>query len=112
MEKIFYFLKFQDLFEFTFQYFFNKKRKQHSILTMIISFIINSLTLTILINEINVLLNHKYPNVNYAKMRHIFSPNFTFNSEELLFSIGMRDKYYNFINDPTIAKINFYFQLE
>ena len=105
MEKIFYFLRFQDLFEFTFQYFFNKKRKQHSILTMIISLIINSLTITIFINEIYILSNHKHPNVNYAKMRQTFSPNFTFNSEDLLFSIGMRDKYYNFINDPTIAKI-------
>ena len=105
MNSIVNILKFQDVFRITFKYFFNKKRIQHTIITVLISLGINSFVISLFILEIFDLIKHKSPRVNYAKIRQTISPNFTLNSDELIFSIGIRDKNYNFINDPSIAYI-------
>ena len=105
MNTIIKFLKFQDIFESTFRYFFNKKRTQHTILTVLLSFAINTFVIIVFIIELYELLEHTNPDVNYAKMRNTIAPNLTLNTKELLFSIGIRDKNYNFVNDPSIATI-------
>ena len=105
MNTIIKVLKFQDIFESTFRYFFNKKRTQHTILTVLLSFAINTFVIIVFIIELHELLEHTNPDVNYAKMRNTIAPNLTLNTKELLFSIGIRDKNYNFVNDPSIATI-------
>ena len=105
MKQIIKALKFQDIFNSTFYYFFNKKRKQHTALTIIISLGINILSISLFLTEISDLIKHKNPTVNYAKLRNTISPNLTLNTKELLFSIGVRDKNYNFINDPSLVTI-------
>ena len=105
MKQIIKALKFQDIFNSTFYYFFNKKRKQHTALTIIISLGINILSISLFLTEISDLIKHKNPTVNYAKLRNSISPNLTLNTKELLFSIGVRDKNYNFINDPSLVTI-------
>ena len=105
MHNIVKVLKFQDIFESNFRYLFNKKRAQNTIFTVLLSLAINSFVIIIFIIELYNLVVHNNPYVNYAKIRNTIAPNLTLNTKELLFSIGIRDKNYNFINDPSIATI-------
>ena len=77
MNTIIKVLKFQDIFESTFRYFFNKKRAQHSILTVLLSFAINTFVIIVFIIELHELIEHTNPDVNYAKMRNTIAPNLT-----------------------------------
>ena len=112
MEQIIKRLKFQDVIDTTFIYFFNRKRNQHSILTVTLSLGINIFILILFLLGLNDLINHNNPDVNFAKMKNGISPNLAYNTKELLFSIGIRDKNHTFINDPTIASIKAFYHIK
>ena len=112
MEKIIKMLKFQDIIESSFHYFFKKSRNQHSIITVLLSLTINILSIILFLLGLNDLINHNNPNVNYSKMKNSITPNLTYNSKDLLFSIGIRDKNHVFINDPSIASIKAFYHIK
>ena len=68
MKQIIKALKFQDIFNSTFYYFFNKKRKQHTALTIIISLGINILSISLFLTEISDLIKHKNPQKSNCKL--------------------------------------------
>ena len=112
MEKIIKTLQFQDIIETTFHYFFNRNRIQHSIITVLLSLGINIFIIILFILGFNDLINHNNPDVNFSKMKNNITPNLTYNTKELLFSIGIRDKNHIFINDPSIASIKAFYHIK
>ena len=112
MDKIIKTLKFQDVIDTNFHYFFNKKRNQHSIVTVTLSLGINIFIAILFLLGLNDLINHNNPDVNFAKMKNGITPNMTYNTKELLFSIGIRDKNHIFINDPSIASIKAFYHIK
>ena len=104
-DKIYRFLEIQDTSKSPFQFLFQGKRNIHFPFGMILSFIINSISLCLSVTLILELMNHSKPTVNYAKFHTSMTKNMTLNTEKLLFTIAIRDRYYNIINDPSIGSI-------
>ncbi len=104
-DKIYRFLEIQDTSKSPFQFLFQGKRNIHFPFGMILSFIINSISLCLSVTLILELMNHSKPTVNYAKFHTSMTKNMTLNTKNLLFTIAIRDRYYNIINDPSIGSI-------
>ena len=104
-DKLLHILEFQDTFKTPFNFLFNGKKNIHFPIGIISSLIINVTTFCFSITLILQLINHSEPSVNYAKITSSMSPNITLNTKELLFTIAIRDKYYNLINDPRYASL-------
>ena len=98
-------LEIQDSFKSPFQFLFHGKRNIHFPLGMLLSLLINFASICLSVTLILQLIFHSQPNVNYAKFTTSMSSNMTLNTKELLFTIAIRDKNYNLINDPSIGSI-------
>ena len=99
-------LKFQDYFYLIFTHEFKGEKKQHSYFSVFISFFINIICFIILIFNLLRLFLRKEPTISYAKIDLSKAINITLNSEQLLFSIFVRDKNHIPLNDPTIITVN------
>ena len=104
-ERIYRFLEIQDSSKSPFQFLFKGKRNIHFPFGMILSFIINIICICLSVTLILELINHSKPTVNYAKFHTSMTQNITLNTKTLLFTIAIRDQYYNLINDPSIGSI-------
>ena len=104
-DRLIYLLEIQDSFKSPFQFLFHGKRNIHFPLGMFLSIVINFASISLLVTLILQLILHSQPNVNYAKFTSSMTPNMTLNTKELLFTIAIRDKYYNLINDPSYGYI-------
>ena len=98
-------LKQQDHFAFTFQLYFIGKKRNHTIIGIILSSIINIFCIVMFLLYLIELLNHSKPKVNYSKISKKLNTNITLNTKELLYTIGFRDKNYQVLADPTIASL-------
>ena len=99
-------LKFQDYFYLIFTHEFKGEKKQHSYFSVFISFFINIICFIILIFNLLRLFLRKEPTISYTKIDLSKAINITLNSEQLLFSIFVRDKNHIPLNDPTIITVN------
>lgn len=106
MKLIYDILKYQDYFYITFLHEFKGEKKQHSFISVILSFIVNIVCIIIFgINTIN-LFKRKEPSISYSKVDLFKGKNITLNTENLLFSIFLRDKNHLPLNNPSIISIN------
>ncbi len=106
MKAIYDILKYQDYFYITFLHEFKGEKKQHSFISVILSLIVNIVCIIIFgINVIN-LFKRKEPSISYSKIDLFKGINITLNSENLLFSIFLRDKNHLPLNNPSIISIN------
>ena len=99
-------LRFQDYFYLIFTHEFKGEKKQHSYLSVFLSFFINIICSIILIFNLLRLFLRKEPTISYTKIDLPKGVNITMNTEQLLFSIFVRDKNHAPLNDPTIIKVN------
>ena len=99
-------LRFQDYFYLIFTHEFKGEKKQHSYLSVFLSFFINIICFIILIFNLLRLFLRKEPTISYTKIDLPKGVNITMNTEQLLFSIFVRDKNHAPLNDPTIIKVN------
>ena len=104
-EKLINILEIQDSFKSPFQFLFNGKRNIHVPFGMILSLFINFANICLTITLILQLINHSQPNINYAKFTSSMTVNMSLNTKELLFTIAIRDKDYNIIDDPSYGYI-------
>ena len=106
MKLIYDILKYQDYFYITFLHEFKGEKKQHSFISVILSLIVNIVCIIIFgINTIN-LFKRKEPSISYSKVDLFKGKNITLNTENLLFSIFLRDKNHLPLNNPSIISIN------
>ena len=98
-------LEIQDSFKSPFQFLFHGKRNIHFPLGILLSLLINFASICLSVTLMLQLIFHSQPNVNYAKFTTSMSSNMTLNTKELLFTIAIRDKNYNLINDPSYGYI-------
>ena len=106
MKLIYDVLKYQDYFYITFLHEFKGEKKQHSFISVILSLIVNIVCIIIFgINTIN-LFKRKEPSISYSKVDLFKGKNITLNTENLLFSIFLRDKNHLPLNNPSIISIN------
>ena len=103
--QLYHLLEIQDSFKSPFQFLFHGKRNIHFPLGMLLSLLINFASICLSVTLILQLIFHSQPNVNYAKFTTSMSSNMTLNTKELLFTIAIRDKNYNLINDPSYGYI-------
>lgn len=100
----------QDNFYSQFQIYFKGKRKHHSIYSMSLSFIANMVCFAMGLALLSELICHSKPTINTSKVESSYSENLTFNTKDLLYTIGFKDKNYNDITDPAIASIVPYYE--
>lgn len=99
------FLERQDHFSYNFNFEFLGKKKFHTLIGIILSLIMNIGCLVMCIIYLVELCSHSNPNVNYTKIKKTQTTNLTLNTKELLYSIGLRNKNYQIIKDPTIVSV-------
>ncbi len=104
-EKLIRILEIQDSFKSPFQFLFHGKRHIHVPFGIILSLIINFANICLTVTLFLQLINHTEPNVNYAKFSSSMTVNMSLNTKELLFTIAIRDKDYNIIDDPSYGYI-------
>ena len=92
MKKILNTLKFQDYFYEQFSHEFRGEKRAHSYLGISFSLIINIFCLVLLIMNLYQLFGRKDPTTSYTKLDLDLGYNLTLNSEDLLFSLQLRDK--------------------
>ena len=106
MKVIYDILKYQDYFYITFFHEFKGEKKQHSPISVILSLIVNIVCVIVFsINAFN-LFKRKEPSISYSKIDLFKGINITLNTENLLFSIFLRDKNHLPLNNPSIISIN------
>ena len=96
----------QDHFSFSFSINFLGKKESHTLIGMLCSFLLNIGCAAMFIIYILELFDHSKPNVNYSKIHKQKTTNMTLNTRDLLYTIGFRDKYYQILQDPTIASLH------
>ena len=111
MEKLHSFLILQDSLSSQMKLTINGKSSYHSLIGIILSFLINIACISLIINYISILISHTRPNINYMKSSSSIPPNLTLNTDDLIFTIGFRDTKYKIVNDPTILTIEATYQI-
>ena len=105
MKHIYETLKFQDYFYIIFTHEFKGEKRQHSYISVFISLFINILCGILLIYNLIRLFLRIEPTISYSKIDLLKGKNITLNTEQLLFSIMIRDKYHSPLIDPKIITI-------
>ncbi len=101
--KLITLLRLQDSFKSPFHFNFNGKKYIYYPINIIVSIFINISALILFITLLQELIYHSQPNVNFSEFHSSKTKNLTLNTKELLFTIALRDQYYNIINDPSIG---------
>ena len=105
MKKVYETLKFQDYFYIIFTHEFKGEKRKHSYISVFISLFINILCGILLIYNLLRLFLRTEPTISYSKIDLIKGKNITLNTEQLLFSIMIRDKFHSPLIDPKIISI-------
>ena len=106
MKNVYEALKFQDYFYIMFNHEFKGEKRQHSYISVFISLFINILCGVLLIYNLLRLFLRIEPTISYSKIDLLKGKNITLNTEQLLFSVMVRDKYHSPLIDPKIITIN------
>ena len=106
MKKVYEILKFQDYFYLVFTHEFKGEKRQHTFISVFLSLIINIMCGIILVLNLIRLFLRREPTISYTKIDLNQGKNITLNSEQLLFSIFVRDSKHSPLNDPTIITLN------
>ena len=106
MKTLYNTLKVQDYFYIIFLHEFKGETKQHSYISVFLSLIVNVVTITIFFINFSHLLKRNEPSISYSKIDLFKGINITLNTENLLFSIFLRDKNHLPLNNPSIISIN------
>ena len=106
MKTLYNTLKVQDYFYIIFLHEFKGETKQHSYISVFLSLIVNVVTITIFFINFSHLLKRNEPSISYSKIDLLKGINITMNTQDLLFSIFLRDKNHSPLNNPSLITIN------
>ena len=105
MRYLYNILKFQDYFYLTFIHEFKGDHKQHSYISVFLSLCVNIVCITIFCVNVSHLFKRNEPLISYSKIDLFQGINITLNTENLLFSIFLRDKNHSPLNNPSLITI-------